>query len=134
MDYSNFMQSGNNSIIIVRVIFFFILFFVILMVRRGIKAGSKARNFTPDFIQRTGLTQQGNEFVGNYKEFSVSIKNDLSFNYAGMRNQKYRMYPRLHCRLTATGKNFPYTVLREKLNMLLYTDQRLNAFFSGKIQ
>jgi hypothetical protein len=93
---------------------------------------SRVDKFSADLIARTGLVQQGGVFAGNYKGFNVNIQNKLAFDYAGLRNSKVAMYPRLHCRLNAEGKNFPYTVLREKLNMLLYTDQRIMDFFGGK--
>jgi hypothetical protein len=132
MDNSAFMQNSGTAIAVVIGIILFILIIMIFVIRKSVSHSKSARNFGPDFARRTGLMAQGNEYVGTYKGFSVSIKNNLTFDYAGIRNQKYRMYPRLHCRLTATGKNFPYTVLREKLNMLLYTDQRIMDFVQGK--
>ena len=100
---------------------------------------SEARSFGPNFCKLTGLQNLGDSFHGLYKGHLFNVRGGvgrptLHGTFGHMKGSHVmKTWPVLHCKLQLPdGTEIPYTVLREKLNMLLFTDQVLDDKISQR--
>lgn len=131
------MDQGTITIIAVVVSVVFILIAVTRTFAKGGTAQKASRNFAGDLEKKTGLKTVDDHFEGRYKDLEYWVKISISMNamdpfhlvgHAG----RMAMYPKLKVRATAAGKSFPHTVLKQDLNILVSTDQRIHDWVTGK--
>lgn len=123
-----------------------ILIMVPLLIRKAVKSKKASNNFVPDFLNKTGLQQNGDTFEGIYKGYPIQVKTGLGVNMLKMAKAASSMMSggsanlygtntfnvTLNIRLNAPGVNFPPFMLKEKTNWALRTDQFMQEVFKGQ--
>ncbi|MBU0486506.1 MAG: hypothetical protein KKA07_13300 [Bacteroidetes bacterium] len=144
--YSTSELLSNPGVIAVIVILALGLFvFVPFMIRKGIRARARARNFTPNLIKMSGLIPNGDVLEGDYKGFPTVLKMGVSYNYAeaasntlgalsgGSANYHSRsmISPKFTVEMDLPKPAVSAIIIKQKVGVLR-SDQFINDMIAGK--